>query len=162
MSIELLAPTTKSAGAKDLIKIQVWRLKSGNGIALYVKSAIVEDFIRANTLNPESVDSTTKSNFMTSANSGWSGHLGYKLAAKEELKALNAWGQSLVTGNTANLSFLTAKGLKDGITFEFEGMYSQTTVERFLMDVKKQVKSIWNDFIKEKNWTLTAELREIE
>lgn len=161
MSTELLN-ANKTTEAKDIVKLQAYRLKNGNGIGIFVQSELFENFIRSNAANPDVIDGSNKAHFNTSTSPGWSAHMGYKLIPKDELKHLNLWGQTLINGPNANISFLTAKGLKNGLTFEFEGMYSQTTVENFLMSVKRQLKSIYSEYIKEKNWTLTATIREIE
>ena len=159
---ELLTKERKSMSAKDLIHVQVFRLKNSQGLGLYVKSSVLEHFARSNVLNPESLSSNAKSHYNVSNNPGWAGHMGYKLQPKEEFKSLNQWGQAIMNGTSVNISFLTVKGLAEGVTFEFEGMYSQGNVEKFLLDVKRQVKALYMEFMKEKNQTLTAELREIE
>lgn len=146
----------------ELIQLKIYRLKTGNGIGLYVKSEQIENFIRANTINPEHNDSTDKARFINSNNSGWSNHLGYRIQNREDLRFLQGWGNPIINGNSSNMSFLTVKGLGKGVTFEFEGMYSQSTVDKFLTDVRKNVKQIWNEFIKEKNWVFHATTYEID
>lgn len=125
----------------DIINLSVRRLPTGNGIQIYAKSALLEDFMRANLANPATVDSTSKGAYQLSNNPGWSAHQGYKLASKENLKSLMGWGQPITNGNAgrANIAFLTAKGLRNGVTFEFDGLFSQTAAEVFISDVRKQV-----------------------
>ena len=160
--MQTMSTQESATKGQDIIKLQVYRLKSGNGIALYAESSMIEDFIRSNALNPETNDSTNKGHFNISSANGWSNHLGYKLNPREELKALLNWGGPIISGTNSNMSFLTVKGLNRGITFEFEGMYSQTTIERFLSDTRRQIKAIFNDYIKEKNWTFYATTHEID
>ncbi len=141
------------------IRLQVYRLNNGEGIGIFAQSEMLEQFFRKVATNP---DSTSKSNFNAGSTPGWSSHLGYKLPPKDEFKFFNMWGQNILQGNSANISFLTAKGLGKGITLELEGIYNQGTVEKFLLAAKRQLKQLWQDSIKEGNCALICDYREIE
>lgn len=164
MSDNLLIEAPKAQySSKDLVLLRISRLKDGkNGILLYVKSEQMESFIRANTVDPAALHNVNKTNYYISSAPGWADHYGYKVKATDELKMFQGWGGALIQGHTANLSFFTARGLKDGVTFEFEGMYSQTAVDRFMTEVKRGTKQIYNEYLKEKNYALRCIIAELE
>lgn len=162
-TIEKQTEEINSTDLPKLIEMSIFRTEKG--ISLYLKSGIIEDFVRSQVANPDHIDSTIKAHCTTSPNQGWQMHRGYVLPdSVPQLQQMRNWGGQIHSGgnNGANLSFLTTKGLRNGVTFEFEGLFSQPTIEKYLRDAKNQIKSLYNEFIKQRNTTLEITIREID
>lgn len=140
--------TVNKISKKELATLKIKREKGG--ITLFVKSQTIEEFF-----NGLSGGLTS-----TSSSSIWGGGMEYyKIQsftipnAGEFARNPNIvlWGTHPLidpANNVHNFSFLRAKGLSDGVTIQFNGLFVSRDIERFKEDFKTFITRLYVDFIK--------------
>lgn len=128
------------------------------GIKLTVKSKFFEGFFRDLHSHKDKDDMRymTKSN-----NPGWEEKLAYAPAEfKDGLELCKDWGGKFY-GNSPNLSFLRARGIENGLTFNFEGIHSDTVIKKWLEETKEHMFRIYKEHMKDKKFVMTIQVSEV-
>ncbi len=148
---------------KEKSPIQIRIDRTSDGLNLYLKSYILEAFIRKTTVRPDLIDSHNK-NLLTNVN--WPGYVFYHLPNHPIFTSKVSVGGPLLInteyGNTANLAPILARGLSDGVTIPFKGLYTEDQIHEFLSKFKLSVKEIYREFMKPFSHTLTFRLEKME
>jgi len=127
--------------------------RTPNGIALTIKSKVLEDWMKNNRMEG--------SNMEQSSNPGWNGIKGYKLKEIKDFDLFNYWGGAL-NQPSPNLSFFRAEGLGEGVTFNLEGIYSKQVLDKWVQDARTHMIGFYKRYIKTKDITLSVTISEIE
>lgn len=139
--------------------------RTDKGISLFFKSKKIEDFMRKHHVDQTNIDSTNRRSFKHSDSPGWKDHLGYILNETRGLSnsITNYWGSDFyLNGSGPNLSFLLAKGLGEGVTFELEGIFSQSSIQKWATEGKVQIAALYREFLKSVDLSLQITLTELQ
>jgi len=131
--------TTMAKGEpKKLLKFKVTR--GLNGVEVFVQSDILEDFFQ-------------RYGEETAEGNKWCDITPYKIPIVRQhfRELLNQWYGELTTrnGSYPNLSFLRAKGLKDGVKFTMSNnVYTTPEIRAFIKQFKTEVQNFFEEYIK--------------
>jgi hypothetical protein len=153
-------------GDVDLLLFQV--TNTDKGVSVYMKSPIIEEFFRANHTNQAQIDNRESRHFAKSSTPGWSDHIAYSLPPDTYhggLERTTNWGGEFYAhGNGgANFAFLRAVGLKDGVTFDLEGLQSQSNIDNWILEFKETLPKIYSNWMKKgKKLVCTVSISEVK
>lgn len=128
------------------------------GIKLTVRSKFFEDFFRELHAHKDKDDAR----YLTkSPNPGWHDKMAYAPAEfKDGLEQCRDWGGKFY-GTSPNLSFLRARGVAQGLTFEFDGIYSDAVIKKWLEETKEQMFRIYKEHMKDQKFVMTIQVSEV-
>lgn len=158
---EQLEVEKKETADKDFIQYRLER--TDGGISLFVKSERFEEFIRKITPNPQLNDRKERINgVLCSNNPGWENKYGYNYPNHSRFNSFHNWGGKLmINDHSANMSFLLVKDLKDGVTFNFNGLYTNSTLKAFVKSFREEIINIYRDFLKPYGEELVIKYKEM-
>jgi len=129
---EILKPRVK----QKLLSFKITRGETG--VKLYLQSEVLEKFFERMGVD-EYADR-------------WCGIHAYGMPLVKDhfSNLLSAWyGNLIIQGGYPNLSFLRAKGIKDGVTFVLENdVYTRGEVIEFSKKFKDEVSNLFSEYIK--------------
>lgn len=120
-------------------KLLTFRVTRGiNGVDIFLQSEVLENFF--------------KKYGMDTYSDNWCGNLAYQLPVVRQhyTTMLSNWfGELMVNGDYPNMSFIRAKGIKDGVTFTLENnVYTRGEIMNFTKKFKEEITGLYNDYIK--------------
>lgn len=150
---------------KNLITIKIKRTEKG--VLLYLKSGIIEDFVKAQS-NGETresrkylKDTLSPSNYIyirfgiTNMNLG-----GSKSAVFDCYGDSDLYYNSGIT--VVNLSFLRVVGLSKGVQFHIQRLYSEEYIKTWLETATEACKHIYNQYLKKVDCKVSIMINEYE
>jgi hypothetical protein len=64
--------------------------------------------------------------------------------------------------NSANMTFLAAEGIEEGVVFKLEGPHSLDVMQRYVAEIRKVAKHVYADRMKPINVAVTLTVEETE
>lgn len=135
-----------------------------DGVMLHLQSDIMEGWILANSKYPKITADSDKWEVSTAV--GWKDHKAYPMSdvfkASELGKHFSHWGKALtIDGVGVNLSFLRARDLKTGIDIHIPGMVTETAIQKFLQDLRKELINVHKEYMKPLDLKLSILMGEV-
>lgn len=134
------------------------------GVMILAQSDILEEWFKTNSKHPNITATSDKWEISTVA--GWDKHKAYPMTEvfknSEMGKYFNNWGKELNISNVGpNLSFLRAKGLKEGVAILIPGLHTESSIKKFLEDVKRKSLDIYKEYMKPTEISLSIQFQEV-
>ena len=124
---------------KKLLTIRA--LSSDKGIKLYFQSDIFEEFFAVNHQSQGYGNAELAGAFT------WGDVLGYQPPPEKAFNRFRHWGGQLYYKGRPNLSFLCAKGLTNGVTFNLTSLVvNENILEKYVRDLKRELAKIYREY----------------
>lgn len=135
-----------------------------DGVMVTLQSDILEDWIKANSKYPNITDGSDKWEVSTAV--GWREHKAYPMSDAFKVSELGKhfahWGKTLsVDGVGVNLSMLRVAGLKKGVSIHVPGLVTETAVDKFRQDIKKELINVHKEYMKNLDLKLSVIMGEV-
>jgi len=130
--------------SKTLLKMEAdW---NEHGVIIHYQSEAIERWMQ---------HVSKRGGTLSSNNVGWKGKQGYQIPqgfdmGDPKISYFRSWGGPLFFNgnNTPNLSPLCAVGLSKGVSFEFQGLYTPDTVQKYIKETKAIVLDLLKDYFR--------------
>ena len=140
--------------SKLIAEFRISRRREG-GIRVYVRSKVFAEWVKHIAVKKDCESHLNSAEHWNMSNKpGWNKHRGYIIPQRETLKPLHSWGSMnliLKDDRLPNLAFLKARGLENGVIFDFPGLYSSQTMQRWKSRAREQIVKIYQDYIKKED-----------
>lgn len=128
----------------DIKVLTVKAFSDGSHINLYFQSEVLEKFFKE---SHEQAYGSSQPDTLKITRSWGQNNLGYSVPRNLAYSQFIYWGGRLYEKGKPNLAFLTAKGLKDGVTFKIKNLIlNEKILDKFVEDLKKELSLMYQQY----------------